>query len=362
MASVHGLGDRSETTYASFSRAAEMNWDQHDQCQKYDREKKVEMEHKTFLGKSKLRVPRMGVGAMVWGDPKGLARLHPAQTAYGGAHGVDEERHAVEVSLEAGVNLFDTAAMYSMGAAERRLGELMRGKDVIIATKYPSGFSFRVEDFPKELEMTLARLGCDSIDLYQHHYPNARISIPDLMNQVADAIEAGKVKAAGVSNYSVEQMREAHAALAKRGMPLASNQVEYSLLKRKPEVDGTLDICCELGITLIAYTPLAGGILSGKYSAQNRPGGFFRRILPQYNRKTLDVIQPVISLLREIGERYSKTPNQVALRWLIEDPVVLPIPGAKNGKQAAGNAEALTFSLTAEEVEMLSQATMRWRK
>ena len=320
------------------------------------------MEHQTFLGQSKLKVPRMGVGAMTWGDAKGLARLHPAKTAYGGAHGFEEEKRALELSIEAGVNLFDTAAMYSNGAAERRLGELARGRDVIIATKYPSGFSFRAEDFPKELEWTLSRLGRDSVDLYQHHYPNARLSISRLMDFVADAVEAGKVKAVGVSNYSAEQMREAHSALARRGIPLASNQVEYSLLHRKPEADGTLDACRELGIMLIAYTPLAGGRLTGKYSAQNRAGGLFRRILPQYGRKALEGIQPVIKLLRELGDRYSKSPSQVALRWLIENPVVLPIPGAKNGKQAVDNAATLKFSLTTEEVEMLNQATMDWRK
>jgi aryl-alcohol dehydrogenase-like predicted oxidoreductase len=298
---------------------------------------------------------------MVWGNPKGLARLHPAQTAYGGAHGIEEERRAVDVSIDAGVNLFDTAAMYSNGAAESRLGELTRGRDVIIATKYPSGFSFRAEDFQKELDMTLSRLGRDSIDLYQHHYPNAKLSISGLMDYVADAVEAGKVKAVGVSNYSAEQMREAYAALAKRGIPLASNQVEYSLLNRKPEVNGVMDVCRELGITLIAYSPLAGGMLTGKYSAQNRPSGFFRRILPQYNRKALDAIQPVVGLLKSIGEKYGKTPSQVALRWLIENPIVLPIPGAKNGKQAMDNAQALMFSLTAEEVETLSRATIRWR-
>jgi aryl-alcohol dehydrogenase-like predicted oxidoreductase len=142
-----------------------------------------------------------------------------------------------------------------------------------------------VEDFPKELDVTLARLGRDSIDLYQHHYPNAKLSIPKLMDFVADAVEAGKVKAVGVSNYSAEQMREAHAALAKRRIPLASNQIEYSLLHRQPEVNGILDACLELGITLIAYSPLAGGRLTGKYSAQNRAGGLFRRILPQRTAK-----------------------------------------------------------------------------
>jgi aryl-alcohol dehydrogenase-like predicted oxidoreductase len=304
----------------------------------------------------------MGLGAMIWGDPQGLARLHPAKIAYGGSHGLDEESRAIAVSLEAGVNLFDTAGQYSMGAAERRLGELVHGQDVLIATKYPAGFSFKVQDFPKELEASLARLGRESIDLYQHHYPSNRISIAELMDHLADAVEAGKVKAVGVSNYSAGQMREAHAALAKRGIPLASNQVQYSLVYRKPEVDGVLDSCRELGITLIAYSPLGMGALTGKYSAQHRAGGFFRRILPNFNRKAMDAVQPVIALLRQIGEKYSKTPSQVALRWLIENPIVLPIPGAKNSQQAAENVGALTFSLTPEEVEALSQGTLTWRK
>lgn len=175
---------------------------------------------------------------------------------------------------------------------------------MLIATKYPSGFSFQVDDFPSELDATLAR----------------------------------------------------------RGVPLASNQVQYSLVYRKPEVDGVLHACRALGITLIAYSPLGMGALIGKYSARNRAGGFFRRILPNFNRKTMDAIQPVLVLLREIGGRYSKSPSQVAIRWLIENPVVLPIPGAENGKQAMENAGALSFSLTAEEAEALNQTTMAWRK
>lgn len=320
------------------------------------------MNQYTSLGRSSLQVPRLGVGAMTWGDPAGFARWSPAKLAYGGAHGYEEEKRALEMSLAAGVNLFDTAAMYSGGASERRLGELAGRKDVLIATKFPGSFFFRVQNLPKELEASLARLGRSSIDLYQHHFPNNSISIPQLMDLLADAVEAGKVKAVGVSNYSAEQMRIAHEALAKRGIPLASNQVEYSLLHRQPETNGVLDACRELGITLIAYTPLAGGRLTSKYSAQHRASGFFRRILPQYSRKALEEIQPVIEFLREIGERYSKTPSQVALRWLIENPIVLPIPGAKNGKQAADNAGALTFSLTPEEMDALGRATMAWRK
>ncbi len=277
-----------------------------------------------------------------------------------GAEGFEEEKRALEVSLDAGANLFDTAAMYSGGASERRLGELVSDKDVLIASKFPSNLSFRAERFPQELEGSLARLGRDSIDLYQHHFPSNRVSIPKLMEYLADAVEAGKIKAVGVSNYSAKQMREAHAALAKRGIPLASNQVEYSLLHRQPETNGVLDACRELGITLIAYSPLAGGALTGKYSATQRAGGL-RRFLPNFSKKAMDAVQPVIKLLREIGERYSKTPSQVALRWLMENPVVLPIPGAKNSKQANENVGALSFSLTLGEVESLSQATLAWR-
>jgi aryl-alcohol dehydrogenase-like predicted oxidoreductase len=280
--------------------------------------------------------------------------------AYGGADGLEEEAAALQASLDAGVDLFDTAAFYSAGASERRLGELAAGRDVVIASKFPGGFRFKAEDFGDELEASLGRLGRSTIDLYQHHFP-ARVSIPALMYQVADAVEAGKVRAVGVSNYSAEQMRQAHAALSERGIPLASNQVEYSLLQRRPEVNGVLDPCRELGVTLIAYTPLAGGMLTGKYSTENRPAGFYRRILPRYRRRSLEAIGPVVGLLREIGDRHMKTPSQVALRWLIENPTVLPIPGAKNGRQAAANAGALTFSLTADEVGALDSATRPWR-
>jgi aryl-alcohol dehydrogenase-like predicted oxidoreductase len=318
------------------------------------------MEQNSLLGRSNLKVPRLGVGAMTWGDAKGLARLHPAKIAYGGAHGFEEEKRALEVSVAAGVILFDTAAMYSGGAAERRLGELARGKDVLVATKFPGGFSFKAEGVTKELEASLGRLGRDHIDLYQHHFPAPRVSIPALMDLLANAVDAGKVKAVGVSNYSAEQMRAAHAALAKRGIPLASNQVQYSLLHRGPEVNGVLDACRELDITLIAYSPLAMGALTGKYSAANKAGGL-RRILPNFNKKNMEAVQPVVELLRRIGEKHSRTPSQVALRWLIENPIVLPIPGAKNGKQAAENASALSFSLTADEVEALDQATLAWR-
>lgn len=313
------------------------------------------------LGGSALLVPRLGVGAMTWGDATGLGRIHPAKLAYGGAHGFAEEQAALEASLAAGVTLFDTAAMYSSGASERRLGELAQGRNVIIATKFPGALFFRARNLPRELEASLQRLGRACIDLYQHHYPARGVAIPELMNLLADAVEAGKVKAVGVSNYSAQQMAAAHAALSKRGIPLASNQVEYSLLHRRPETDGVLDACRELNVTLIAYSPLAMGALTGKYSATApRPTGF-RRLLPTFNRKHLAALEPVIALLRQIGERHGKSPSQVALRWLIENPLVLPIAGAKNAAQAGSNAAALSFTLTPDEIAALERATQAWR-
>lgn len=311
------------------------------------------------LGRSDLLVPRLGVGAMTWGEAHGLARLHPAKIAYGGAEGEAEERGAWEASIAAGGTLFDTAAMYAGGASEQRLGQFTSDA-ALIATKFPATVWAKADDMPGQLLDSLDRLHRDHVDLYQHHFPTRRVDIPRLMTLMADAVEAGQVRAVGVSNYSAEQMRQAHAVLAQRGMGLASNQVEYSLLQRRPETNGVLDACRELGVTLIAYQPLASGALTGRYSRDNRPTGI-RRFSKNFRGSGLAALEPVTALLREIGERYGKTPAQVALRWLIENDTVLPIPGAKNRQQATANAAALTFQLTQDEVAALRGATLAWR-
>jgi aryl-alcohol dehydrogenase-like predicted oxidoreductase len=315
----------------------------------------------TTLGRSGVRVSRVGVGAMTWGDPSGLARFHPAKLAYGGPAGIEDERSALDASLSARVTLFDTAAMYSLGAAERRLGELAGGRELQIATKFPAGMRARADDLPATLEASLARLGRTTVDLYMHHYPTDRVSIPRLMDLMADAVEAGKVRAVGVSNYSAEQLRLAHSALAERGLPLASIENGYSLLDRRVETNGLLDACRELGVTLIAYQPLASGALTGKYADGTQPTGLRRFMIRHFRGSGREAVAPVVALLREIGARHERTPAQIALRWLIEQGDVIPIPGVKDGRQAAANAEALTFQLTAAEVDELSHATLVWR-
>jgi len=318
------------------------------------------MADRSQLGQSDLLVSRLGIGAMVWGQPKGLARWTPAQRAYGPSDGPAEEERALEVSLAAGINFVDTAEFYSLGASERRVGELTQGRDVLVATKFPPSMMARPKDFPKALHDSLGRLGRPAVDLFQHHFPSNQMPIPELMRLMADAVKAGLVRAVGVSNYSAVQMRLAHAELEKRRVPLASNQVQYSLLQRRPEVDGVLAACRELGVTLIAYSPLAMGALTGKYSRARGPRGL-RRFFGTFRGKGLEAIQPVVDMLRKIGERNGRSPSQVALRWLMENEQVLPIAGAKNSVQAAENAGALTFSLTPSDVEALSAATLAWR-
>jgi aryl-alcohol dehydrogenase-like predicted oxidoreductase len=307
------------------------------------------------LGRTGMRVPRLGMGAMVWGDMRSAPWWAPARSVYGVTSSAADQRDALEAALASGVNLVDTAAQYGKGISERRVGELAEGKDVLIATKFPLGFLARTSQLPATLEWSLDRLRRSTIDLYQVHFPSRWMSIPGLMGHMADAVEAGKIRAVGVSNYSAAQMRVAHEALGDRGIPLASNQVQYSLLHRRPEVDGVLSTCRELGVTLIAYMPLASGALTGKYTPENRPQGWRRHM--GFFRSGMTRVVAVNELLRDIAERHDRAPSQVALRWLVQQDGVVPIPGAKNGRQATLNAGALSFSLADAEIDALDRAT-----
>lgn len=308
------------------------------------------------LGSSDLIVTRLGIGAMTWGDLSISPRLNPARLSYGPADNKEELRKAIDSSLLNGVRFIDTAAIYGKGASELYVGELTKGKDITIATKFPSSFFPRTKDLSKDLQNSLKRLNRNSIDLYQIHYPSPMISIPKVLNLMADAVKDGKVKAIGVSNFSAKQMKEAFYLLEKRGIPLASNQIEYSLLHREPEKNGILKACNELNIALIAYMPLRMGALTGKYLGNVQPKGFRKNMSP-FRKKDLPKLTQVVTLLTEIGNRYSKSPSQVALRWLIQQGNILPIPGAKNSEQAIHNAGALTFSLSDSEIESLRQIT-----
>ncbi len=293
-----------------------------------------------------------------WG--RGLGAISCFGTT--GEYGSAQLREAFEASIAAGVTFFDTAEIYGMGLSEELLGEFIQqsGQPVAIATKYgPMLWRTGAQSVADALTASLKRLKVDRVALYQVHWPfTFLMSQETLMNALADEVQRGRIEAVGVSNYSAAQMREAHQLLAARGVRLATNQVRYSLLARKVEHQGITAAAKALGVTILAYSPLAQGLLTGKYTVESykEPTGA-RRIDPQFSRRGLEKIAPVLALLRELGDRYDRTPAQVALNWLIAQGNVIPIPGAKTAEQAQQNAGALGWQLQPDEVACLDRAT-----
>ena len=304
-------------------------------------------------------VPALGLGTWSWGDS--------IFWQYGSAYGIDEVRAAFKTSLAADVHFFDTAEIYGFGKSEELIGQFIKEskKPSIIATKYmPAPWRFSAQSVADALSASLKRLKQSSITLYQVHWPfDFFMSQKTLMNALADEVEQGRIQTIGVSNYSAKQMREAHSYLAQRGIPLAVNQVQYSLLHRNIETNGVFEAAQNLEVTILAYSPLAQGLLTGKYTADSdlRPAGA-RKLDPKFSRKGLQKIEPVLAALQAIGNTYSKTPAQVALNWLICKGNVVPIPGAKNAKQAEQNAGALGWAMTAAECEQLNNVSLPWSK
>jgi len=299
------------------------------------------------LGKTDIRIPPMGTGAWEWGDRFmwGFGREY-------GPRQVEESFHA---SLAAGIDFFDTAELYGNGRSEKFLGTLMPSTDrkVILATKFfPFPWRLTRGALQAALRASLKRLGRESVDLYQIHQPYPPNAPVFWAEALAEAAQRGLIRAAGVSNYNADWTRRTQAALARHGLPLASNQVEYSLLDRHIERDGTLGVCQELGVTIIAYSPLRKGVLAGKYTPAHPPAGPRGAM---YNAGYLRRVEPLLNLLREMGEAHGgKTPAQVSLNWLICKGS-MPIPGAKNARQVEENAGALGWRLTPEEIAKLDE-------
>jgi aryl-alcohol dehydrogenase-like predicted oxidoreductase len=306
------------------------------------------------LGKTEVQLPPVGTGAWAWGDRIvwGFGEDYDASSVHG----------AFEASMQAGIDFFDTAEAYGRGKSERLLGQFIHSQEqrVRVATKL-TPFPWRLlnGNVRKALEASLERLDLPQVDLYQVHWPFPLIPVERWADGLAEAVQAGLTRAVGVSNYNAKQMRQMHQALEARGVTLASNQMEYSLFNRKVERNGVLKACQELGVTLIAYSPLGQGILTGKYTPENRPGGIRGW---RYNRATLEKIQPLIDEMRQIGQRHGeKTPAQVAINWLICKGT-LPIPGAKNTRQARENAGASGWRMSDEEVHRLDELSQGIQK
>jgi len=294
-------------------------------------------------------MPPLGVGTWAWGD-----RSTWGMGGYD--HGLTEATIAAawEASLDAGVMLFDTAEVYGDGESERIIGRLLAAEPaardkVVLATKFmpmPQKVAVR-RRLREALVRSLERLGVERVDLYQLHGPISLRSKAVLADALAAVHEEGLVGAVGVSNYSAGEMRGIHRELARCGLPLGSNQFEWSLLRRRPETVGLVAECARLGVVPLAYSPIGQGRLTGKYSVTSPPPG--RR---SFSSHPMERVEPVVDELRRIGDRNGRTPSQVALRWLIQKGGV-PIPGAKNAEQAHQNAGALGWELSEADVSAL---------
>jgi aryl-alcohol dehydrogenase-like predicted oxidoreductase len=315
------------------------------------KKKPVQIADRLPLGRSGIQVSPLGLGTWQFGD-----RFF---WGYGQSHSDSDLQEAFQISLQAGINFFDTAEVYGLGYSEEYLGKLVGAlpeaerESLVLASKF-SPFPYRLgkSHFMRALRGSLKRLGMEQLDLYQIHWPFSLRSVETWAACLAEANQAGLIRAAGVSNYHLDQTRRAWKVLKNSGFALASNQVAYNLLQRNAEKSGLLALCQELGITLIAYSPLAQGLLTGKYDPNRPPSGFRRGV---YRHDLLVRIQPLIQTMREIGAGHGgKTPAQVALNWTMSKGMVA-IPGAKNKRQAEENTGALGWHLSPEEVEALDQ-------
>ena len=317
---------------------------------------------KRRLGKTDIEVTPVGLGVMQFAGGKGFFGLAFPDLSQ------DEKNDIIQTALDGGINWFDTAEMYGFGRSEEGLAAGlkaagMQNGDVVVETKWLPILRF-ARNIPKTVDNRLRYLEGYGTDIHLIHQPWSFSSPEAEMDAMADLVEAGKIRSAGVSNFNADRMRRAHAQLQKRGLPLAVNQMEYSLINRNIESDGVLDTARELGVTIVAYTPLGYGLLTGKYhrdpSLLERAAPFRRRMLTEM----LEPTRPLVKALEEIGKKYDAIPGQVALNWVIhfQGESVVTIPGATKAEHARESAGAMKFRLTDDELARLDELSKKFKQ
>lgn len=311
------------------------------------------------LGRTGIEVSPVGLGCWQFSGGQGLAGK------FWDAIPQAVVDRIVEAALAGGIDWFDTAEMYGHGASERALAASLRraGKsngDVVVATKW-SPFFRTARSITSTIRHRLDALAPFAIDLHQVHHPFGISPVESEMRTMADLVAAGQVRAVGVSNFNAIHMRRAHRALARHGIPLASNQVKYSLLDRRVERNGILAAAEELGVTIIAYSPLEQGLLTGRYHEDPNRAGTRRWLRRLVSRLRLEQSRPVIEELVRIGRERGATPAQVALAWLCQfrPGVVAVIPGASSVDQAVENCQALDLVLSPDDLRRLDEVSSR---
>jgi aryl-alcohol dehydrogenase-like predicted oxidoreductase len=309
------------------------------------------------LGLSGVDISPIGLGCWQFSNGKGI------MGGYWDPMPQDQIDKVVKASFENGINWFDTAEAYGWGTSEQNLRKALDNSwidpdDVFIADKWFPIFRTS-RSIKKTIDERIKAMGNYPIGLYQVHNPFSFSSVESEMRAMTKLVQNGSIGYAGISNYNAKGMRRAFDELKKYGLKLVSNQVQFNLLDRKIERNGVLDTAKELGITIIAYSPLAQGILTGKYHEnpeliKSKKGP--RRFLKDFRRSGLEKSRPLIEALKQIGEKYGVSSAQVALNWTVNyhGRYVVAIPGASSVKHAVSNADALKFSLTKEELEKLA--------
>jgi aryl-alcohol dehydrogenase-like predicted oxidoreductase len=315
------------------------------------------------LGQSSLSVSPLGLGCWQFSRGNGLVG------SYWSNLNETDILDIVRVSLEGGMNWVDTAEVYGGGKSEEALAQVLdqlrqegsSNTTPWIATKWWPLFR-TAGSIPGTIEERIRALGGRTIDLYQIHQPFSLSTIEKEMKEMAGLAKAGKIRYVGVSNYSAKQMVEAHRQLQKHGLTLVSNQVKYNLLDRSIDRNGIMAAAKEHGISIIAYSPLQQGLLTGRFHhdpAQIQALARTRRIMSGLNEKSLARSRPLIDTLDKLGQKYKVTLGQIALNWLIHyhGDTVVAIPGASKVRHAKENIGAMTFQLTTDELEQLSEAS-----
>jgi aryl-alcohol dehydrogenase-like predicted oxidoreductase len=294
------------------------------------------------------QVSRIGLGTWQFGS---------REWGYGDNYASGAARDIVRRALDLGVTLFDTAEIYGFGKSERILGEALGDSraDVVVASKI-----FPVAPFPPVVKQralaSARRLQVDRIPLYQVHQPNPLIPDSVIMPGMRSLLDEGRVGAAGVSNYSLARWRKADAAL---GRPVISNQVHFSLAHPQP-LDDLVPFAERENRIVIAYSPLAQGLLGGKYGVDNRPSGV-RATNPLFGTENLRRVEPLLRTVRDVASQVDAKPAQVALAWLISLPGVVAIPGASSVEQLAFNVDAADIDLSADQRNELTAAARAFR-
>ena len=309
------------------------------------------MMEKRHLGKTDLLVTPIGLGCWQFAGNR----------AYWNSPSQEEINKIVKITLDGGINWFDTAEMYGRGVSERALAAALcqagiTNNDIVIATKWAPFFR-TAKNIPHTIDKRVECLSPFKIDLYQIHMPYAFSSIEAQLDAMAGLVKEGKIKYIGVSNFSAAQMRRAHAALAKHGLPLASNQVKFNLMHRNLEKNGVLDTAKELNISIIAYSPLEQGLLTGKF--HQNPGlikklPFIRRLLLG---RQVEKTRNLIKKLQDIAGSHNCSLSEVALSWAVNfhGEIIVAIPGATKIEHVNQNIGALKLKLTPEEMAALDQ-------